>query len=340
MTYNMKRIPWLLVLAILLSVGGCKEGKKGQNLLPNPLGKPGEVLVVFQKSGGDVDTLWSTLKSMLSAEFPYLPQSEPLFDVVKLPPQNFNSVRGYRNIILINIDNKTYPTSKILLRYDVWASPQLIMTLVGPSPLAIASYISKEKDRVVGILEQAERDRQMAVNARYSDQRLDLLIKQKFGISLTIPNGYKLNRNADNFVWMSSETPFTSQGIFVYAYPYTSDSTFTEKYLVDKRDFFTKKYIPGPSYGSYMITGHFYEPKVTPLMYKGRYFAMVRGLWEVQNDFMGGPFVSLTTLDEKHNRVITVGAYVYAPKDEKRNFVRQMEAILFSFSLADSTSAK
>ncbi len=336
----MKRIAWLLVLAVLLSVGGCKEGKKGKNLLPNPLGKAGEVMVVLEKSGGDVDTLWSTLKSVLTAEYPYLPQSEPLFDVVKLPPQNFNSVRGYRNIIFIKIDKNTYPESKILLRYDVWASPQLVMTLVGPSPLALANFIKTDKDRVVGILEQAERDRQMAINARYSNQKLELLVQQKFGISLTIPKGYRLNRQADDFVWISSETPFTSQGILVYTYPYTSDSTFTEKYLVGKRDFFTKKYIPGPSYGSYMITGHFYEPSVTPMMFKGRYFAMLRGLWEVKNDYMGGPFVSLTTLDQKHNKIITVGAYVYAPKDEKRNFVRQMEAILFSFSLADSTSAK
>lgn len=104
----MKRIAWLLVLAVLLSVGGCKEGKKGKNLLPNPLGKAGEVMVVLEKSGGDVDTLWSTLKSVLTAEYPYLPQSEPLFDVVKLPPQNFNSVRGYRNIIFIKIDKNTY----------------------------------------------------------------------------------------------------------------------------------------------------------------------------------------------------------------------------------------
>jgi hypothetical protein len=334
----MKRVTWLLAIAALLLAGGCKEGKKGNNLLPNPLGKAGEVMVVLDVKGGDVDTLWNTLKSTLSEEFPYLPQPQPKFDIIKLPPQNFNSVRAYRNIIFINIDAKTYPESKILLRYDVWASPQLVMTLVGPTPLVLANYIKKEKDRFVGILEQAERDRQMKLDARYPDQRLELLVQQKFNISLTIPNGYKLNRKTDDFVWMSRETPFTSQGIFVYSYPYTSDSTFTAKYLIGKRDFFTKKYVPGPSNGSYMITGHFYEPQMTPLMFKGRYFAMLRGLWEVQNDFMGGPFVSLTSLDQKRNRVITVGGYVYAPKDEKRNMIRQLEAILFS--LTDSSAAK
>jgi hypothetical protein len=32
---------------------------------------------------------------------------------------------------------------------------------------------------------------------------------------------------------------------------------------------------------------------------KDKYYAELRGLWKVENDFMGGPFVSLSTLDEK-----------------------------------------
>jgi len=99
----------LLAIAALLLAGGCKEGKKGNNLLPNPLGKAGEVMVVLDVKGGDVDTLWNTLKSTLSEEFPYLPQPQPKFDIIKLPPQNFNSVRAYRNIIFINIDAQNLP---------------------------------------------------------------------------------------------------------------------------------------------------------------------------------------------------------------------------------------
>jgi len=336
----MKLITWLLALTMLLIAGGCKEGKKGENLLPNPLGTAGDILVVLETGGGEVDTLWSTIQTVLAAEYPYLPQPEPTFTLVKMPPKLFTGVRGYRNILILKIDKAVFPASKMLLRYDVWASPQLVVTVVGPSPAEIAAYILKERERIVAIFEQAERDRQMVIYNRLPDQKIQLLLKQKFGISLSLPNGYKINRKADDFVWLSYETPFTSLGIMVYTYPYKSDSTFTKNYLIAKRNAYTQKYIPGPSKGSYMITGHFYEPAVTPTMFKDRYFAILRGLWEVKNDYMGGPFISFTTLDEKNNRVITVEGYVYAPKDEKRNYLRQVESVLYSFKLVGNIEKK
>jgi len=336
----MKRITWLLALALLVTIGGCKEGKKGKNLLPNPLGAAGDILVVLEKSGGDVDTLWSSIQTVLAEEYPFLPQPEPRFNLVKLPPKFFKGVQSYRNILLLKVDKAIYPEAKMLMRYDAWSSPQMIVTLVGPSPKALSTYILKEREKIVALFEQAERDRQIATNNRLPDQKIQLLLKQKFGISLAMPSGYKVNRKADDFIWISYETPFTSHGIMVYTYPYKSDSTFTKKYLISKRDFYTKKYIPGPSKGSYMITGHFYEPQVTPTMFKERYYAILRGLWEVKNDYMGGPFISFTTLDEANNRIITIEGYVYAPKDEKRNYLRQVESILYSFKLLPNAESK
>ena len=50
---------------------------------------------------------------------------------------------------------------------------------------------------------------------------------------------------------------------------------------------------------------------------------------------MGGPFVSLTRLDEQHNRVIVAEGFVYAPETEKRNFIRRIEASLYTLRLPD-----
>ena len=59
----------------------------------------------------------------------------------------------------------------------------------------------------------------------------------------------------------------------------------------------------------------------------------MRGLWRVQGDMMGGPFVSLTRLDEQNNRVIVAEGFVYAPETEKRNFIRRIEAALYTLRL-------
>jgi hypothetical protein len=48
---------------------------------------------------------------------------------------------------------------------------------------------------------------------------------------------------------------------------------------------------------------------------------------------MGGPFISHSTLDTARNEIITVEAYVYNPNNKKRNLMRQMEAIVYSFEL-------
>ena len=55
-----------------------------------------------------------------------------------------------------------------------------------------------------------------------------------------------------------------------------------------------------------------------------------RGMWNVEGDFMAGPFVNLSILDEKNQRIICVDGYVYAPNDEKRDYMFQVEAIMHS----------
>jgi hypothetical protein len=53
--------------------------------------------------------------------------------------------------------------------------------------------------------------------------------------------------------------------------------------------------------------------------WNGNYVREMRGLWEVKVDFMGGPFISWTMVDEKRNRIVTAFGFVYAPKIGKRN---------------------
>jgi hypothetical protein len=65
------------------------------------------------------------------------------------------------------------------------------------------------------------------------------------------------------------------------------------------------------------------------------YMVEMRGLWKLENAFMGGPFISHTMLDEKNNRVITVEGFVYAPSLDKRNYVRELEAILQTLEVVD-----
>ena len=57
---------------------------------------------------------------------------------------------------------------------------------------------------------------------------------------------------------------------------------------------------------------------------------LVRGLWEMKGDAMGGPFVC--RIIQKDGGVLVAEAFVYAPEMKKRNRIRQLEASLYTLT--------
>jgi DNA primase large subunit len=53
----------------------------------------------------------------------------------------------------------------------------------------------------------------------------------------------------------------------------------------------------------------------------------------MENDMMGGPFISYSQVDTKKNLVVVVEGFVYAPKKEKRELIRELEASLMTLQL-------
>jgi hypothetical protein len=97
--------------------------------------------------------------------------------------------------------------------------------------------------------------------------------------------------------------------------------------------------IPGASEGMYMETDSLMTD-VRPISVQGEYALEARGLWRVKGDYMGGPYVSHTRLDEKNQRIITAEIFVYSPDKMKRNLVRQMEASLYTLKLPNEVQQK
>jgi len=67
----------------------------------------------------------------------------------------------------------------------------------------------------------------------------------------------------------------------------------------------------------------------------GNFVTEMRGLWETVGDFMGGPFISWSFVDEKRSRIVTAFGYVYAPKVAKRNPIRKVESVLKTIDFPD-----
>ncbi|MEL7161115.1 MAG: DUF4837 family protein, partial [Bacteroidota bacterium] len=53
-----------------------------------------------------------------------------------------------------------------------------------------------------------------------------------------------------------------------------------------------------------------------------------RGIWEMENDFQAGPFISYLINDEKGRQLILVDGFVLAPGEKKREFMGEVEQVL------------
>ena len=348
----MKRVMMTLLPAFvaMFLLGGCKAIGDLQSA-DNASGSPYELVLVCAQPEWQSE-LGDTLQSVLKQPVKELMQYEPVYDVMRILPNNFKSLtRTHRNVVVVNV-NPEIAEPGIIVQYNVTAKPQIYITLKGPDTQSLAKYVSDNRDNILYVLEKAERDRTIAYATRYFSAPLREKIVEKFGMDLAVPNNYQVRSESDDMLWVSQEFPTASQGFFIYKYPYEGKQSLTREALVKARNKFASR-IPGPREGSYMTTTNKivddtgedympYMPEYIQLLIGDRMWVEMYGLWEVENYFMGGPFVSYTTVNKTTNEVVTIDCYVYYPtlynKDpEKRNKLRALQHLVY---LADFPAAK
>ena len=140
-----------MALAVVV-LAGCKSKEK-EKILPTISGKAGEVAVVCSKVEWESEP-GSTIRALLAAEVPYLPQVEPMYDLFNVPQQAFNKVfQVHRNIIIINTDKKI-EKPRFVTWTDVWASPQLVIQIDAPDGLRAAEVVAKQGNKILALLER------------------------------------------------------------------------------------------------------------------------------------------------------------------------------------------
>lgn len=318
----------LLCALVIVSAVSCKKTTKG--LRPVVTGGSGEVLVLIN------DALWEsavgdTLKSILNDTQLGLPQDEPVLDVIHINHNAFSSMfKTHRSILDLRVSAKV-KKSNLAVKDELYAKTQSFMKVEAKNNKAMIELLQENRNKIVAYFLLGERNRKIKTFRRNVVQEIFEKVKSKYQFTLSFPSGYKINKDEPDFLWISNETPTTSQGMFIYSYDYLSEDIFSKDQIIKRRNNLLKKYVPGPSEGSYMATEMSYPILSRQFDFGGNYAYETRGLWQVENDFMGGPFVSVTFLDEKNNRVICMDSYVYYPNNNKREMLRELEAIMYSY---------
>lgn len=325
----MKKILSIVTLTILLSA--CVGNDK--MILRESIGKINKVMVVAKISDwtGDVG---AEIRNSFGELQVGLPQPEPILSVSQVAPNGFSSMmKASRNILIINEGD----TENFTVKKNVYAKPQTIVYVQAKDDASIIKILQERKQEIRRIFLDADID--FTKNIFYKD-RLDdsqFLTLKNLGISLTIPDKFNKVDDTGDFLWLrnhltSGIAKSGSNNILVYAVPLV-DKTSVADSIVAIRNKIGKKYIPGSKEGMYMITEKAYTPFTFDATIDGKKAYETRGKWEVKDDFMAGPFLNYTIIDEKNNRLVVFEGFTYAPSVSKRAFLFELEAIAKSMKI-------
>lgn len=330
----MRNLFFIPISAILLLFSACSSG----GLKPSATGASNEILVVIDDSIEN-STVGDSLFTLLDMNIPCMPQFEPYFNISKTDHKGFSGIlKPARNIIIVNVSD-IYSMVRLKHQQDAWSTPQSVMYINGPDINSVAEAIGKYGDDILNFFIKAERDRAIKFQRKSVETKAVNKVKEKFGFDMTIPSGMNRFKENEGALWIANSSQNISQNIVIYTFPYTDIKQFDKEYLLHVRDSVLKDLVPGPVEGSYMTTEYRYDPPrySHTVMASGKFATETRGLWRVEGDMMGGPFVSVSTLDENTQRIVTAEAFLYAPNQYKRNALRQLEAVLFTMNFDNNT---
>jgi hypothetical protein len=330
-----KKLLWVWpakCLIALIFLSSCDEDKLGK---PGFTGSSGELLIVCE------DAIWFDIKDSvelwLQPNFPMLPQQEALFRVAHFTNSQMNDLlRRHRNILNIARSNKQKSSFKLYSERN--SKEQVYLELTAYTSTEILELLKERKKQIIGILKAEERKRLESAYRKQISEDINIHLEKNFGLSLSIPVGANIAKSTDNFCWIKREreksvgstSHFIYQGIAIYIRPYLSDNQFTDSALYADRNFFLGANIPGPKPGTQMSTQTFIMPTHERILFDSKFAIESRGLWRTTKSFMGGPYVAITTLDPSGKNLITVEGFVHAPKFDKREYVKELEAMVYS----------
>lgn len=330
----MKKFNLTALIIILLSVFSSCTEKSVQQKKDRSVGGTSEILFVTQNEEQWRGELGEAVRGYFEIEQYGLPQPEKTFKVANINAGALNDMfKKHRNLIIAEI-NPELPNPIIESENDWMAAPQYVMKIKAKDTEAWIKVFDSQKDNLKKIFDENERERLLNFYRPNANTAAMNVLNKNFGFTMTIPKDFCVAVDRDRYMSITkdAETKELIMDLIIYELPYKSESDLSEARLIQVRDSVVRKYISGPVEGSYMITDlEFVKPvfKAMPDFPAG-YAIEMRGMWNMQNEFMAGPFVSYTIVNPKHNKLITVEGFVYYPNKEKRDYLRQLESIIYS----------
>ena len=250
-----------------------------------------------------------------------------MFDALVLDEQFFNSDKQrHYNIVQFTLTNDTI-SPICTIDHGVWTHPQMYIQIKAHTPDEALTCFIEHQIEICNALYDNDIAKIQGAYEKILNVELQRRIKEKFGILLTVTKDYNVAREGDDFLWLAYRTAVNDRFIMIYR----SDSTIlTRESLINNRNRICRQYIEGEKDNIHPIVTQLASlPYVQPIQLGKKVGMEMRGLWETENDYMGGPFYHFSYVND-YGKCISVDGFVYAPNESKRDYIRQVEAIVKS----------
>jgi hypothetical protein len=319
----------LLLLSILL-IFSCGDKKpSNQKILSDSSGNINNLSIVIDNNLWE-GSVGEAIRDVLAAPLDGLPQDEPIFNMSQIPPAVFSGFVTHNRTVL-KVEKGKEASFKIAS--DVFARPQKLVLVTGKTDDEIIQQIKENGNKIIAAFkseEIKEKQRRIGLSLHKNNN-----LKENLGISLKFPTAYRIAKAEDNFFWIRKDITTGTTNLMIFELPYNAvkrgDSLVDQ--IIKLRDSIGQAHIPGPTDGSYMITEEAYAPAIFETTIDNRPAIETKGLWDVKNAFMSGPFINYIIDDEANNRLLVIEGFAFAPSVEKRDYMFELEAIIRSLKI-------
>ena len=310
---------------ILIFFLSCDQ-RQAQRYVPESSGNINTVTIVMSKILWNGD-LGKKTRNTFGKIYEGLPLDEPSFTLNFIESELFNNFTlRSRNIVEFILDS----IPQFRLYSNMYAKPQVLAQIKGSDPDEMIFLLEENKKLINGVFTENEiKEKTRRISKALSSNKQ---IEKKFNFHIKYPSAYKIVKDTTNFIWLQKTIIKGHLNLLIYTLNKSALNNNTFKNIIKIRDSIGKIYVPGRLNGSYMITEKAYRPYFYKTKINDKKAFLTKGMWEVANDFMAGPFVNYMIEDKVNNRWLIIEGFVFAPSVNKRDYMFELETIIKSFS--------
>jgi hypothetical protein len=343
----------LRALLFILAVVG--SGCGADDRRPPATGKEGVITIVMSDEnwGGSIG---ETVRDQLAKPVETLPLPEPAFTLEQFDLTTsdlFRKVIQQRKYILFaaTLDEESNVAayiksgldenalerirsggSGVMQRPDAWYRNQLVVYTVAPTKEQLIEQITDKGDDLRYVFDEATRDRLTErMFRRMRQTQLEEMLMEKHDFAVNVQHDYFIAQDTLSFIRMRRVLSDTWRELFIYYIDNASPDMLTEEWILATRDSLTEQFVRGTYDGSYVKIDRRRPITQDNISFLGRFAYETRGLWHMTEDAMGGPLLNYTFYDEQQRRIYMIDGMVFAPAFNKREFLRQVEAVAYTF---------